>query len=59
MRLIVSALGITAIRANARLLLARLELVGPGATIAAARRRAAAHDWAAQARRAGCAEARR
>ena len=47
--------GICAFRENARLLLARLELVGPGAVAAAARREAANGDVAHRARRAACA----
>ena len=45
--------GLTAVRENARLLLARLEHVGRGAA-AAAERRVAACDDAARARRAAC-----
>jgi hypothetical protein len=49
--------GLTAVRENARLLLARLEHVGRGA-VAAAQRRVVAEDTAARARRAACAGVR-
>ena len=47
--------GMTALRENAHLLLARLEYVGRGAMAAAARRDAASGDAAVRARRAACA----